>query len=46
MRQVDEDSFSAFVAARSGAHLRTAYLLTGDWGHAEDLLQTGLVRGA
>jgi len=32
-------SFDAFVEARSTALLRTAYLLTGDHGHAEDLLQ-------
>ena len=33
-------SFDAFVAARSGALLRSAYLLTGDAALAEDLLQT------
>lgn len=26
-----EEEFRDFVAARSGALLRTAYLLTGDW---------------
>lgn len=40
----DEDAFQAFVVARSPSYLRTAYLLTGDWGHAEDLLQTALVK--
>ena len=30
--------FDDFVAARSTALLRTAYLLTGDRGRAEDLL--------
>jgi RNA polymerase sigma-70 factor (ECF subfamily) len=34
--------FDDFVAARSHALLRTAYLLTGDHHHAEDLLQTSL----
>jgi RNA polymerase sigma-70 factor (sigma-E family) len=36
--------FREFVASRSGALLRTAYLLTGDRQHAEDLLQTALMR--
>ncbi len=36
--------FSEFVSARSAALLRTAYLLVGDWGHAEDLLQTTLTK--
>lgn len=39
----DTDAFTAFVAARSTALLRTAYLLTGDRGHAEDLVQTALL---
>ena len=39
-------SFDAFVEARSTALLRLAYLLTGDHGHAEDLLQTALLRAA
>lgn len=39
-----DSSFDAFVAARSGALLRTAYLLAGDRQHAEDLLQTALLR--
>ncbi len=36
--------FAAFVAGRGPALQRTAYLLTGDWGLAEDLLQTALAR--
>jgi RNA polymerase sigma-70 factor (sigma-E family) len=40
---IDEE-FREFVAARSGALLRTAYLLAGDWASAEDLLQTALTR--
>ncbi len=39
-----EEEFRDFVAARSGALLRSAYLLTGDWGTAEDLLQTALTK--
>ena len=40
----DEAAFEAFVAARSDELLRTAVLLTRDRGHAEDLLQTALVK--
>ncbi|WP_420899617.1 SigE family RNA polymerase sigma factor [Micromonospora tulbaghiae] len=39
-----EEEFREFVAARSGALLRTAYLLAGDWATAEDLLQTALTK--
>jgi DNA-directed RNA polymerase specialized sigma24 family protein len=41
-----DPSFEAFVERRSTALLRSAYLLTGDHGHAEDLLQTALMRTA
>src|SRR3954451_22609580 len=37
-------SFAEFVSARGAALQRTAYLLTGDWALAEDLLQTALAR--
>jgi RNA polymerase sigma-70 factor (sigma-E family) len=40
------DGFREFVLARSAALTRTAYLLTGDRGLAEDLLQTALARTA
>jgi RNA polymerase sigma-70 factor (sigma-E family) len=40
----DEGAFEAFVAGRSADLLRTAVLLTRDRGHAEDLLQTALVK--
>lgn len=40
-RDVD---FDGFVAARSRALLQTAWLLTGDWHLAEDLLQTTLAK--
>jgi len=41
---VPEHTFDDFVRARSAALLRTSYALTGDWGHAEDLLQDVLER--
>jgi RNA polymerase sigma-70 factor (sigma-E family) len=40
----DDAGFEAFVAARSDDLMRTAVLLTRDRGHAEDLLQTALVK--
>lgn len=43
-RETLEEEFREFVAARSAALLRTAYLLAGDWGTAEDLLQTALTK--
>jgi RNA polymerase sigma-70 factor (sigma-E family) len=39
-----DEEFRAYVAARSPALLRTAYLLTGDRHDAEDLLQTALAK--
>src|SRR3954451_12439023 len=36
--------FSGFVAARYASLLRTAFLLTGDRGIAEDLVQSALLR--
>jgi RNA polymerase sigma-70 factor (sigma-E family) len=38
------DDFAAFVSGRGPALQRTAYLLTGDWALAEDLLQTVLAK--
>lgn len=38
------DTFDTFVAARSRALLRTAYLLTRDHALAEDLVQTALAK--
>jgi len=40
----DPEGFDAFVAARTPALLRTAYLLTGDQHLAEDLVQTVLAK--
>jgi len=38
------NDFAQFVEAREQALRRTAWLLTGDWGLAEDLVQTALAR--
>lgn len=38
------DSFEEFAAARTPHLFRTAWLLTGDWHLAEDLVQETLVR--
>jgi RNA polymerase sigma-70 factor (sigma-E family) len=40
----EEDEFAEFVAARERALQRTAWMLTGDWALAEDLVQTALAR--
>jgi RNA polymerase sigma-70 factor (sigma-E family) len=41
----DRDAdFTAYLQARQGRLLRTAYLLTGDQHQAEDLLQTSLAK--
>jgi RNA polymerase sigma-70 factor (sigma-E family) len=39
-----EEEFASFVQARWGQLVRTAYLLTGDRGRAEDLVQQVLVK--
>lgn len=39
---LDEADFHQFVASRWTALVRYAYLLTGDLGHAEDLVQVAL----
>ncbi len=44
MRESEEDLFAEFVRAYSATLFRTAYLMTGDYQRAEDLLQTTLVR--
>ena len=44
MDDASRTSFQEYVAARSPALLRTAYLLTGSRPDAEDLLQTALAR--
>src|SRR4029077_1973038 len=40
----EEAGVAQFVAARERALQRTAWLLTGDWALAEDLVQTALAR--
>lgn len=42
----DRAAFEAFVERSSDRLVRTAYLLCGDRGHAEDLTQTALMRTA
>ena len=44
MDEQGREAFRAYVAARSPALLRTAYLLTGSRADAEDLLQTALAK--
>jgi len=39
-----DEVFGQFVAARGRSLCRTAYLLTGDWQVAEDLVQEALTR--
>jgi DNA-directed RNA polymerase specialized sigma24 family protein len=38
------EAFTAFVREQGVPMLRTAYLLTGDRGHAEDLVQSALAK--
>ena len=44
MADILDESFEAFVRARSSALLRTSVLLTGDVHHGQDLLQEALWR--
>ena len=46
MSAADDEDFRAFVAGRSAALLRFAYLLTGDRRDAEDAVATALARTA
>jgi RNA polymerase sigma-70 factor (sigma-E family) len=41
---IEGDGFAQFVDMRQRALLRSAWLLTGDWALAEDLVQTALAR--
>jgi len=43
LQEDDAAAFDAFVVARRGSLVRTALLLTGDRGRAEDLVQTALL---
>ena len=40
----ESDSFANFVVTRGPALTRTAFLMTGDWHSAEDLVQATLIR--
>jgi RNA polymerase sigma-70 factor (sigma-E family) len=42
MDEAHEADFEGFVASRWQPLKRVAFLLTGDWGHAEDLVQSTL----
>jgi RNA polymerase sigma-70 factor (sigma-E family) len=44
--ETQPDAFRDYVAGRSARLLKTAWLLTGDWHLAEDLLQTALAKTA
>ncbi|MEI4273133.1 SigE family RNA polymerase sigma factor [Klenkia sp. LSe6-5] len=44
MRSELEERFGAFVREHADGLLRVAYLITGDHGHAEDVVQTALLR--
>lgn len=41
---LEPEGFGEFVAARSAALVRIAWLLTGDEGQAQDLVQTALAK--
>ena len=44
MKADDEREFREFAAARTPSLLRTAYLLSGDWHAAEDVVSTATVK--
>src|SRR5690554_4356796 len=44
LRSTDAHGFDGFLKQRSGRLWRAAWLLTGDSQHAEDLVQTALVK--
>jgi len=44
MTAVDEREFDEFVSTRYARLCRTAFVLCGDWGYAEDLVQVTLVK--
>lgn len=44
MRGSDEERFTEFVRAHTASLFRTAYLMTGDFQRAEDVLQAAFVR--
>jgi RNA polymerase sigma-70 factor (sigma-E family) len=46
MRESGRDAFESWARSRQQALVRTAYLLTGDFHRAEDLVQEALVKAA
>lgn len=44
MRSADEESYCEFVGSRRRKLLRTAFLFTGEWHQAEDLVQIALAK--
>jgi len=44
MQATDEAEFKAYAAARMRELRRTAFLLCGDWHHADDVVQTVLTK--
>ena len=44
MDQQQRAEFERLVATRTSALVRTAYLMTGDWQQAEDVVQTALAK--
>lgn len=44
MTRRDPEAFAEFVTATQPALRRTAYLLCGDWSHASDHVQDGLIK--
>ena len=44
MKALEEEAFREYVAARTPALIRTAYLLCGDWHRAEDAVATSVVK--
>jgi RNA polymerase sigma-70 factor (sigma-E family) len=46
MREADRESFEAWARSRQQGLVRTAYLLTGDFHRAEDLVQEALIKAA
>jgi RNA polymerase sigma-70 factor (sigma-E family) len=44
MRADEQEAFREYVLARKATLLRTAYLLSGDWHRAEDIVSTAVVK--
>lgn len=44
MKAEDQEAFREYVVARKAALLRTAYLLSGDWHRAEDVVSTAVLK--